>query len=123
MSNTEKIQRVITRIKCGMKTGAACDAEGLPPMSLYKSDLWKEYKMSESNEDQGDAVEQHVEQHVEREQPHIKIVRLPETGDPRSPMFEVQVLYAGDVSPGVHHFTTVQGLVAQLPQLTFGLTP
>lgn len=119
MSNVEKIQRVITRIKCGMKTGAACGAEGLPPMSLYKSDLWKEYKMGESKEEQGDAVEQNVE----REQPYIKIVRLPETGDPRSPMFEVQVLYAGDVSPGLHHFTTVQGLVAQLPQLTFGLTP
>lgn len=117
MTNEEKIVRTMTRIKLGQPVVKACKDEGLAPPVLYKSDDWKAFKA-----DQADAPEPEAEA-PEGFQPYLKITRLPASDDPRAPLFKIEAMFAGDVKPGEHFFTTVQAMVAQLPQLTFGLTP
>lgn len=120
MDNTEKIQRAITRAKCGTPVKEACKAEGLAPPVLYQSDEYKAYKAGLAAE-AGDTLPAAVE--VGGFTPYIKIMRLEPTGDPRDPLFKVETRYAGEATIGEHYFGSIQALVAQLPQLAFGLTP
>lgn len=121
MENTEKIQRTLTRVKCGMSVVAACKEEGLSPPVLYRSPEWKAYK-AEVEEVPASDLPKEIDE-IEEVTPFIKIVRLPQTDDPRDPIFKVETRYAGDPTVGEHYFSTIQSLVAQLPQLAFGLTP
>lgn len=116
MDNDEKIQRVITRIQCGAGVKAACKAEELAPVTLYRSTAWKEYKMREEENTPSDLD-------IDPVHPCIVITRLPVSDDSRDPLFLVETYYAGEQTVGKHYFTTIQALVAQLPQLAFGLTP
>lgn len=115
----DKIMRTMIRIKCGAAVMEACKAEGVSPPVLYRSAEYKAYKADITPEQllPGEPATDGSEES------YIRIVRLAPTGDPRDPLFKVETKYAGEAAVGQHFFGSVQAMLAQLPQLTFGLTP